>query len=300
MMEIRQLRYFVAVAEELHFTRASARLKISPPSLTEQIQRLEAELGVRLLHRTKRAVSLTDAGANFLKEARSALLHAERAAVVARRAGRGEIGRVEIGYVSSASCTGLLTKAVAEYRLSHPLVQLVIRKIETARQLEQIAEEKLDLGFLRPPDHYPAGIGSIVLARQPLILALPESHRLASRKIVATKELVGESFIAPSFEMEHGIFRHTEELGRQAGFVPKIVERAPDFITIVTMVAAGFGIAIVPKSCDRIQIPGIAYRNLTPQARPAELSAAFRQEERSPAVMAFIEHLKAKVRKIRP
>ena len=299
MMEIRQLRYFVAVAEELHFTRASARLKFSPPSLTEQIQRLEAELGVRLLHRTKRAVSLTDAGANFLKEARSTLLHAERAAVVARRSGRGEIGRVEIGYVSSASCTGILTKAVAEYRASHPLVQLVIRKMETARQLEQIAEEKLDLGFLRPPDHYPAGIKSVVLARQPLILAIPEGHRLTSRKIVATKELVGESFIAPSFEMEHGIFRHTEELGRQAGFVPKIVERAPDFITIVTMVAAGFGIAIVPKSCDRIQIPGIAYRNLTPQARPAELSAAFRQEERSPAIMAFIEHLKAKVRKIR-
>jgi DNA-binding transcriptional LysR family regulator len=299
MMEIRQLRYFVTVAEELHFTRASARLKISPPSLTEQIQRLEAELGVRLLHRTKRAVSLTDVGANFLKEARSTLLHAERAAVVAHRGGRGEIGRVEIGYVSSASCTGLLTKAVAEYRLSHPFVQLVIRKIETARQLEQIAEEKLDLGFLRSPDHYPAGIGSIVLAQQPLILALPESHRLASKKIVATKELVGESFIAPSFEMEHGIFRHTDELGRQAGFVPKIVERAPDFITIVTMVAAGFGIAIVPKSCDRIQIPGIAYRNLTPQARPAELSAAFRQDERSPAVVAFIEHLKTKVMKIR-
>jgi DNA-binding transcriptional LysR family regulator len=217
-MEIRQLRYFVAVAEELHFTRASARLKISPPSLTEQIQRLEAELGVRLLHRTKRAVSLTDAGANFLKEARSTLLHAERAAVVARRSGRGEIGRVEIGYVSSASCTGILTRAVAEYRLIHPLVQLVIRKIETARQLEQIVEEKLDLGFLRPPDHYPPGIGSIVLARQPLILALPESHGLASRKIVATKELVGESFIAPSFEMEHGIFLRPEDRRTSSGF----------------------------------------------------------------------------------
>jgi DNA-binding transcriptional LysR family regulator len=298
-LEIKHLRYFVAVAEELHFTRASARLKISPPSLTEQIQALETELGVRLLHRTKRTVTLTDAGAGFLKEARSALQHAERAAVVARRAGRGEVGRVEIGYVSSASCTGLLTRTVAEYRSSHPLVQLTIRKTETSRQIEQIVDEKLDLGFLRPPDHYPAGISAIVVARQPLIVALPTGHSLASKKIVAARELADEFFIAPTFEMEHGIFQHTAELGRAAGFVPKISERAPDFVTIVTMVASGFGVAIVPKSCDRIQIPGIIYRSLTPQARPAELSVAFRQDERSPAVLAFIKRVKAMAKKIR-
>lgn len=298
-MEIRHLRYFVAVAEELHFTRAAERLRIAPPSLTEQIQSLEAELGVRLLHRTKRTVMLTDAGAGFLKEARSALQHAERAALIARRAGRGEVGRLEIGYVSSATCTGLLTKAVAEYRASHPLVQLTIRKTETSRQLEQIAEDKLDLGFLRPPDHYPEGISSIIVARQPLIVALPEGHRLASKKIVAARELASETFIAPTFERERGIFEHTAELGRAAGFVPRISERAPDFITIVTMVAAGFGVAILPKACERIQIPGIIYRSLTPQARPAELSVAFRQDERSPAVLAFVDHIKAMAKKTR-
>jgi DNA-binding transcriptional LysR family regulator len=298
-LEIRHLRYFVAVAEELHFTRASVRLKISPPSLTEHIQALETELGVRLLNRTKRTVALTDAGTEFLKEARCALQHTERAAVVARRAGRGEIGRVEIGYVSSASYTGLLTSAVATYRAAHPQVQLVIRKTETSRQLEQILEEKLDLGFLRPPSLYPPGISSIVVARQPLIVALPRDHGLAPKKIVAVRELAEEYFIVPSFEMERGIFQHTSELGHAAGFVPKIAERAPDFITIVTMVAAGFGVAIVPKACDRIQIPGVLYRGLTPQARPAELSLAFRQDERSPAVLAFVKHIKAMAKKTR-
>ncbi len=298
-MEIRQLRYFVAVAEELHFTRASVQLQISPPSLTEHIQGLETELGVRLLNRTKRTVALTDAGIAFLKEAQSALLHAERATVVARRAGRGEIGRVEIGYVSSASYTGILTSAVATYRAAHPQVQLVIRKTETSRQLDQILEEKLDLGFLRPPNDYPPGISSFLVARQPLIVALPRDHRLVASKPVTVRELADENFIVPSFELERGIFQHTSELCRAAGFVPKIAERAPDFVTILTMVAAGFGVAIVPKACDRIQIPGIVYGVLTPQARPAELSLAFRHDERAPAVVAFIKHIKAMAKKAR-
>jgi DNA-binding transcriptional LysR family regulator len=291
-MEIRQLRYFIAVAEELHFTRASYKLRISPPSLTEQIQGLEAELGISLLSRTKRSVSLTNAGTDFLKEARSALLHADRAAAVARQAGRGETGRIEIGYVSTASCSGILTKAVAKYRLKQPLVQLVFRKMGTGSQLKQLVDERLDLGFLRTPDHFPTGIGSLLLAQQPLVLAISVYHKLARKKIVEMKDLIDESFIAASIEAEDGIFRHTAELGRLAGFSPKIAERAQDNFTIVTMVAAGVGVAIVPKSCERIQIPGVTYRRLIPQAQPAEVSAAFRQDERSPAVIGFIDHLK--------
>jgi DNA-binding transcriptional LysR family regulator len=295
-MEIRHFRYFVAVAEELHFTRAAARLQISPPSLTEHIQALEKELGVRLLSRTKRSVALTDAGVHFLEEARSSLRHVERAQVVARRAGRGEIGRVEIGYVSSASCTGLLTRTVAAHRRTHPLVSLSVRKIETSRQLDDLVDERLDIGFLRPPGRYPTGISSLVIARQSVILALPSNHRLAAQTTISASDLVDENFIAPSFEMERGIYQHTAELGKKGGFVPQITERAPDFITIVTMVAAGFGIAVVPKSCDCIQIPDVIYRNVVPQTKPAELAVAFRRDEKSPAVKAFIEHLKVTVR----
>jgi len=148
-MELRHLRYFVAVAGELHFTRAAERLHISPPSLTQQIQNLEQELGARLFVRTKREVKLTDAGRRFLDEARATLQQAERAELVARRAGRGEVGRVEIGFVSSAACAGLLTIALPSYRQRFPLVDLAIRKLETPRQIEQLTEGRLDVGFLR-------------------------------------------------------------------------------------------------------------------------------------------------------
>jgi len=292
-MELRHLRYFVAVAEELHFTRAAEGLKISPPALTEQIQGLERELGVRLLIRNRRAVSLTDAGSRFLEEARSTLRQVERAELVARRAGRGEVGEVEIGYVSSASCTGLLTRAVAQYRITHPMVRINIRKVETSRQLDDLTEGRLDVGFLRPPAHYPVGISSVIIARQSMLMVLPADHPLAAQKApIRAASLARETFITPSFEMEVGIYQHTAELARRGGFVPRMDARAPDFFTIVTMVAAGFGIAAVPQSCACIQIPGIVYRPVVPQTRPAELAAAFRRDERAPAVKSFIQQLR--------
>lgn len=291
-MELRHMRHFVAVAEELHFTRAAERLRISPPTLTEQIQNLERDLGVRLLHRSKRAVSLTEAGARFLDEARSTLRQAERAELAARRAGRGEIGRVEIGYVSSASCTGLLTKAVSRYRETHPQVNINIRKVETPVQLEQLQEGRLDVGFLRPPARYPVGLTGVVVSRQDVILVLPSDHRLANSKAIKPEMLADESFIAPIFEMEHGIYQHTAELGEQGGFQVRMTGRAPDLFTIVTMVAAGFGIAVVPRSCNCIQVPGVVYRPLSSQSRKAELAAGFRRDERAPAVKMFIDELR--------
>jgi DNA-binding transcriptional LysR family regulator len=292
-MELRHLRYFVAVAEELHFTRAAERLRISPPALTEQIQGLERDLGVLLLARNQRTVSLTDAGTRFLDEAKKTLRQAERAALVAQRAGRGEVGEIEIGYVSSASCTGLLPQAITQYRATHPMVSINIHKIETSRQLGQLTEGRLDVGFLRPPARYPVGISAVIIARQALLIVLPDDHPLASAtKPIKASMLAGEGFIAPKFEMEVGIYQHTAEFGRRGGFAPRIVARAPDFFTIVTMVAARLGIAAVPQSCACIQIPGIVYQPVATQTRPAELAAAFRRDERAPAVKSFIQHLR--------
>jgi DNA-binding transcriptional LysR family regulator len=292
-MELRHLRYFIAVAEQLHFTRAAERLHISPPALTEQIQGLERELGVRLLIRNQRKVALTDAGSRFLDEARATLRQAERAELVARRAGRGEAGNVEIGYVSSASCTGLLARAIKQYRVTRPMVNVNIHKIETSRQLEDLTESRLDIGLLRPPSRYPFGIASVIVARQTIIVVLPADHPLAATKVpIRPAMLAGEAFIAPNFEMEIGIYQHTAELARKGGFAPRMVARAPDFFTIVTMVAAGFGIAAVPQSCACIQIPGIVYKPIAGQTRAAELAAAFRRDERAPAVKTFIQHLR--------
>lgn len=292
-MELRHLRYFVAVAEELHFTRAAARLGISPPALTEQIQGLERELGVRLLQRNQRSVALTDAGSRFVDEVRLTLHHAERAELVARRAARGEEGEIAIGYVSSASCTGLLSKAIYEYRGKHPVVSIHIRKLETSRQLDDLGEGRLDIGFLRPPARYPLGISSVIIAQQPTLVVLQEDHKLAALTNTLTAPMLAqEAFIAPDFEREIGIFPHTAELGRSGNFVPRMVGSAPDLFTVVTMVAAGFGIAIVPQSCACIQIPGIVYRPLASGTRLAELSAAFRRDERAPAVKTFIQQLR--------
>jgi DNA-binding transcriptional LysR family regulator len=291
-MELRHLRYFVAVAEDLHFSRAAERLHISPPSLTQQIQNLEQELGARLFVRTKRNVKLTDPGARFLEEARATLRQAERAELVAKCAGRGEMGRVEIGFVSSAACAGLLTDAVPSYRQAFPLVELSIRKMETARQLEHLAESRLDVGFLRPPRRYPTGISAVTVARQFVVVALPKDHKLAAANKIPPASLAAESFIAPAFEADMGLYRLTDTLGQQGRFVPRVAERAPDVFTIVTLVAAGFGIAIVPQSIACIQIPGVIYRPLTQQANWDELVAAFRRDERTPAVKAFIQHLR--------
>jgi DNA-binding transcriptional LysR family regulator len=292
-MELRHLRYFVAVAEELHFTRAAERLRISPPALTEQIQGLERELGVQLLIRNQRTVALTDAGSRFLEEAKATLRQAERAELVVRRAGRGEVGEIEIGYVSSASCTGLLAQAITQYRVTHAMVSINIHKIETSRQLDQLTEGRLDVGFLRPPARYPVGIRSVIISQQIVLIVLPKDHPLASATgPIQASMLAGEPFIAPDFEREIGIYQHTAELGHRGGFAPRMVARAPDFFTIVTMVSAGFGIAAVPQSCACIQIPGIVYRPVAAKMRPAELAAAFRRDERAPAVKAFVQQLR--------
>lgn len=291
-MELRHLRYFVAVAEDLHFSRAAERLHISPPSLTEQVRNLERELGALLLTRTKRNVALTDAGTRFLEEARSTLRQAEHAALVARLAGRGETGRIEIGYASSAACSGLVTVAVAEYRRTHPLVSLSLSAMQAARQLDQLTEGRLDVGFLRTPARYPIGISAVIIARQPVVIALPSDHKLAKNASISAAMLAEERFLAPTFETEIGLFQHTAAVGQQGNFVARIIDRIPDIFTTVTLVAAGVGIAVVPQSCSCIQIPGVVYKPLSGQTKQVELAAAFRRDERAPAVKAFIQQLR--------
>lgn len=292
-MELRHLRYFVAVAEELHFSRAAERLHISPPSLTEQIRDLERELGAELFTRTKRNVMLTDAGGRFLEGARATLRQAAHAAHVARLAGRGEMGRIEIGYASSAACSGLVTAAIAEYRRTHPLVTLSLSSMQAARQLDQLAEGHLDIGFLRAPARYPVGVSGVIIARQAVVIALPSDHKLVKQSSISPSLLAEERFLAPTFETAVGLYQHTAALGQQGNFVARIVDRIPDIFTTVTLVAAGVGVAIVPQSCACLQIPGVVYKRLSRQAKLVEFAVAFRRDERAPAVKAFIQQLRS-------
>lgn len=289
-IELRHFRYFVAVAEELHFSRAAQRLHISPPSLTQQIKDLERGLGVLLFRRTKRSVALTDAGTRFLDHARATLLQAERAELVGRQAGRGEVGRIEIGYVTSASCAGIVSAAIKSFRRRHPLVDIQLSKLETPVQLEALVHGQLDIGFLRPPTTYPTEVTGFTVLSHPLIAALPADHRLARARQLRVSDLREEDFIAPTVEIELAFENHTERIATRGRFVPKITRRRPDILTIVTLVGAGLGVAIVPNSFQAVRIPGVVYKPIVPQER-ARIAAAFRKDERAPAVRAFITEL---------
>ena len=294
-MELRHLRYFLAVAEERHFTRAAERLGISTPTLTQQVQALEAELDVMLLRRTNRAVALTEAGERFLEEARTTLRQSEHATLVARQAGRGEIGRIEIGYVTSASLAGVIPRALAAFRLSNPLVDVQLHRMETVRQLSALTEGQIDVGFLRPPKRYPLGLVGNIVWRQPFILALPENHPLTLHKSISMAMLADEPFIASSVELELGFGGQIQEIAAEGKFTPKVIGRAPDLLTILTLVASGRGIAFVPEAFSGMHIGGVEYRRLVGPPRNALLAAARRRNDSAPAIKAFLRVLKATV-----
>jgi DNA-binding transcriptional LysR family regulator len=294
-MELRHLRYFVAVAEELHFARAAERLHITPPSLTQQIQVLEAELGVRLLRRTKRSVELSEAGHRFIEEARKTLLQAEHTEQVGKQAGRGEIGRIEIGFTTSSACLGLVSDIVATYRSDYPKVDIRLRRMETPQQLADLSEGRLDVGFVRPPDRYPIGVTGLHVYSQPILVAMLTAHPLATVGQISCAQLAHESFIVPSVESEMGFSGYVSEIAKQGNFMPSVSHRAPDYITIVTLVGAGVGLAAVPASFSRLQIPGVCYRevDLIYQARAV---LAHRRGESAPAIKSFIQSIKRTIK----
>lgn len=291
-MELRHLKYFVAVAEELHFARAAARLNISAPTLSHQIRALEDMLDAKLFtRRTKSAVALTHPGAHFLMQARETLQAAEKAKLIARRAARGEVGTIAIGYVLSASASGLLPTAIKEFRKGHPDVSFQMRRMETYPQLQALTDGSLDVAFTSALHRYPAGLSGFIVERQLLWLALPADHRLASKNQIAPAMLVNEAFVAPPVEMEVGFW------GNIAAVMPPgrsfhIVARAPDAFTVLTMVAAGLGVSVMPRSLSRTSIPGLVFRKIVGASRHVGDAVAYRKNESAPVVKAFIESVR--------
>jgi DNA-binding transcriptional LysR family regulator len=292
-MELRHLRAFLAVADTLHFTRAAERLGISPPALTEQVQGLEALLGARLFRRTKRSVTLTDAGQLFLREARPALAQVERAEGIGRLAGRGERGILAIGFAASAAFSGVLGASVAAWRQAQPQMELRLHEMESIPQLEALTEGRLDIGFIRPPLVLPDGIAALPLLREPLWLALPEHHPLCAEAAIRPEALAQEAFISPDAETSIGFHHHTIALGQQAGFRPRLAHHGRDLVAVVALVGLGLGVALVPESLrDCVRLPGLAYRPLAGTSLRTELAAAFRRNEAAPAARACIRQLR--------
>jgi DNA-binding transcriptional LysR family regulator len=288
-MELRHLRYFIAVAEELHFTRAAERLHIGQPPLSHAIQVLEADIGAQLFERTKRSVRLTAAGKLFLADARRILAMTEQAAETARRAGRGEAGELLIGFTYSTPLTPLFAEVINRYRQEFPLVTLTLHEMSTMRQLDALGQRTLDLGFVRPPEvATPAGIRLTELREDPLMLVLPTGHPLAAKASVAISELAELPFVMYSPDAGTGIYPQIFRLCRAAGFVPRIGQTAGEASTIIGLVAAGSGITLLPASFDRIRMDGVTYRPILDREATTMLLLARRGGEHAPLIDAFV------------
>lgn len=284
-MELRHLRYFVAVAEELHFGRAAERLGLAQPPLSQQIKALERETGVMLLHRTKRRVELTAAGAIFLQESRKILAGADRAVLAARRAARGETGELVVGFVSSA-VYGKVTSIFRLMQVEYPDVSLLLQDLSSVEQVEAMKAYRLDVGLVRPPVEADDALMTRVIWREPLVVVLPKNHRLAGRKKIAAEELAEESFLlvhAPGF------LDQLVRICALAGFSPRIVQEARSTPTIVNLIAGGMGISIVPASLRNLHRQGVTYRSIRPPEPTIDLAVMWRKNDRSPALRSFLQ-----------
>ena len=292
-MELRHLRYFVAVAEELHFSRAAARLNIAAPTLSAQIQSLEAMLGAQLFTRKTRSVALTHVGKLFLDEARATLKQADQAELVGRQAARGDIGSIAVGYVLSASCAGLVSQPIIEFKKSHPNVSFSLRKMETIPQMKALVEGSLDIGFTRAPERYPIGLAGFLIDRQAFYLAIPEAHRLASTEDdIAPEEFVDEPFIGMLLDMEMGFWSNLRAI-TPPGTQMQIVARVPDALSVLTAVSAGIGLGVLSEALTRITVPGVVFRKVNPVSRYSDHAVVYRKNEGAPVIKAFVAKLRA-------
>jgi DNA-binding transcriptional LysR family regulator len=293
-LDLRLFRYFVVLAEERHFARAAERLSITPPTLTHQIKALESRLRVRLCHRKPNTrLELTEAGRRFVEQARQVLRQAEAAELVAQQAARGEIGSIEIGYMMSVTCSGLLQKHVGVFRRANPGIDVNLRRMATLGQVNAVVEGKLDLGFARPPTKYPPELAGFNVFSQPLVVVLPKDHRLARRKRIAAADLKDEPFITTRLEVDFGFGEYTESVTRLAGLSPTVVKRASDVYDVLSYVACGFGVGVMGQSMSRLAVPNVVFRELAPEAAPPSPVACFhRRNETAAATMAFIEAMK--------
>ncbi|MEO1144861.1 MAG: LysR substrate-binding domain-containing protein [Cyanobacteria bacterium J06638_22] len=286
-MKLHAFQYFVVVAEELHFGRAAARLHITQPALSRQIHRLEAEMGVKLLHRTKRTVELTEAGAAFLVEVRKVLQQTDLAIQIAQRVARGEVGALRIGFTASAMHT-LLPEILREFRDRHPDVKLTMSEICTVDQVKGLNSETIDIGFLHPPLN-DAFLSLHPLQGERLLIALPESHALAGQPQLSLKSLVAEPFIVhPRYE---GPILYDQFLARcrEAGFEPNIVYEDGKHQTRLGLVAAGTGITLVPESLQKAGFPGVVYRAIAGDFLELQLAVAWRKQSASPVLQEFLQ-----------
>jgi len=288
-MELRHLKYFVAVAEELNFARAARRVRIAQPSLTKQIQQLEQELGFPLLYRTKKKVELLDTGHVFLDEAQRLLRQAETAIQSARRTHTGESGRLVIGFSPSAA-PEVLPRILRRYHALYPTVVVDLLEIVSIKNAESLLESAMSVALVRSPTFLSRELFCFeTIQDERFVVALPDSHPLAKQKSVRITTLASEPLIVPPLQPGWGYADSIFQIFREYGIVPRIAQEATGALAVVTIVAGGFGVALVPASLSNLSLPGVTYRPIKGQCRTSDLTLVWRRDSRASTVRAFLE-----------
>ena len=294
-MELRHLRYFVAVAEAEHITRAAARLGIQQPPLSQQIRALERELGVQLFRRRPRGVEATDAGRALLAEARAILALVDRAVATVRQTAEGKRGRIAVGFTSSAPFHPFVPRLIRAFRQAYPAVLLTLEENGTADLVEALRAERIDAAFVRSPI---AGVPELIvrpLLAEEMVVAVPSRHRLAAHTrwgagaALPLRALAAETFILYRRPSGPGLYDAIIAACRRAGFSPRIGQEAPLIVSTLNLVAAGLGVSIVPASMRRLHMDGVVYRRIKGLPQPkAPLNLAYRRDADSPALRQFV------------
>lgn len=283
-MELRHLRYFVAVADALSFTKAAAQLGIGQPPLSLQIQQLERQIGSPLFDRLPRGIQLTDVGHAFLVEARDILARADTAVACARRMANGQTGLLRLGYAASTAFHPLLPSFVRLYRERYPEVRLILSEGNTAKLCEQIADKSLDVALIRPPYSLPKNFVTERLVDESMLVALPANHRLRKAKTIKLSQLADDNFLLFPRHIGIGLFDNIMQACVSAGFVPRVEQEVPQMTSIIGLVAGGLGVALVPECMSNVNAAGVLYKPLQGDGPHAWLDVVYDRQNTAAAV----------------
>ena len=300
-MDFRQFRYFVTTADELHYARAAERLGVSQPALSQQIKALETQLGVQLFARTNRRIELTESGSAFLTEARATLEMADKSVRVAQDTARGEAGHIDIGYVGSVMYEPLLPHLLKAYCQQHPRVALTLHERAILPQIDAVHQRQLDIAIVREPlpQELPEGLEWFTLSSQRLVAVLPVDHALAGAPSVVLSELAGDDFLAFLDPQGVGLGHALVELCHDAGFEPRIAQRVSEVATLISLVAAGFGVSLMVDMVSHLQLPGVCYVPLGGIEARSKLIVVHRRFERSATVRGLLKAIAGAARSVK-
>ena len=286
-MEFRHLRYFLVLAEELHFGRAARRLSMSQPPLSLNIQQLEASVGAKLFTRSSKAVALTAAGQAFLPAARALLEQAARAASHAKDVGQGMAGSLAIGFTGTMLYSGL-PEILKAFQARHPLLRLMLKELSSSEQLVELAQQRLDVGFVQTT-RVPPELSQILVASQAFVCCLPSHHALAHQPSLSLEKLQGEAFAVVSRAVSPDYHERILAICTEAGFYPEIRYELRHWLSVVSLVSQGMGVALVPAALQQSAMAGTAFVPLDAATIPYDTHCLWKSSRDSVALAAFVE-----------